>query len=48
MLDFEECWFSNSSFNWFGHQSRLDVPLLADLWNGHLLTSLINLFLSLC
>jgi hypothetical protein len=32
------------SFNWFGHQSRFDVPPLAvGLFTGHLLSSLIRL-----
>src|SRR6476660_9478325 len=35
-LDLEECWCRSSSFNWFGHQSRFDGPLLVEWWTGHL------------
>jgi hypothetical protein len=45
-LDKEEFWDRTLRFNWFGHQSRFDVPLPAIcLWvapvTGHLLSSFI-------
>src|SRR5580658_4754737 len=45
-LDLPECWFSNSTFNWFGHQSRLLVPPAGEApwWKGHLDSDDISLF----
>src|SRR4051794_13917034 len=34
--DLAECWWSSSSFNWFGHQSRVVVPPPAACLTGHL------------
>src|ERR1051325_3710496 len=45
-LDREECWCRSSSFNWFGHQSRFDVPPPATCWKGHLVSVDIYLLLS--
>src|SRR5262245_44111302 len=42
--DLAECWFSSSTFNWFGHQSRLVRPTGAPWLKGHLASAVVVLF----
>src|SRR5882724_570530 len=43
-LDLVECWWSRSRRNWFGQQSRFDVPPPALWLNGHAVVMVVGLF----